>query len=93
MSVRDDWTSRPEHEWVRTGDPRHWRLIVQEHPVFGDNRLTLAARGVYARITAVPMGETFTAASLATSTDDDAATVQAGLNELEAHGYLAEVAR
>ncbi|WP_309097529.1 hypothetical protein [Streptomyces sp.] len=67
-------------------------MIVQEHPLFGDERVSLTARGVFARITTVPVGETFTAATLAAGTDE-VATAQAGLDELEAHGYLAEVAR
>jgi len=78
--------------WVRTGDPQHWRLIIQEHPVFGDDRLSLVARGVFARITEVPVGEAFSAVTLAAGAPEGAAAVQAGLDELAAHGYLAGVA-
>jgi hypothetical protein len=61
--------------------------------VFGDDRLSLLARGVYAQITTVPVGETFSAATLAAGALEDAASAQAGLDQLAAHGYLAGVAR
>ncbi|WP_431784850.1 hypothetical protein [Streptomyces chumphonensis] len=79
--------------WVRAGDPRHWREIVQTHPVFGDDRLSLVARGVYSRITMLPVGESFSAESLAAIGGDSVAVAQACLDELMALGYLAEVAR
>ncbi|MGC9479717.1 hypothetical protein ACP4I1_37105 [Streptomyces sp. WG4] len=61
--------------------------------MFGDDRLSLTARGVFAQITTVPVGEVFTASSLAAGTGDDVSVVQAGLAELETHGYLTEAAR
>lgn len=61
--------------------------------MFGDDRLSLIARGVYARITSMPVGASFSAESLASAGGDSVAAAQAGLDELAAAGYLAGVAR
>ncbi|WP_369211211.1 hypothetical protein [Streptomyces flavofungini] len=61
--------------------------------MFGDKRLSLTALGVFAQITSVPVGETFTAADLAEVSSDCLAVAEAGLAELATHGYLAAVAR
>lgn len=93
MSVRDDRTARPQRTWIRAGDAGHWRMLVQHHPAFGDDRLSLMARGVFARITELPMGDVFSAVSFTATDEDGAEAVQSALDELAAYGYLAEVAR
>ncbi|MEV7282911.1 hypothetical protein [Streptomyces sp. NPDC093111] len=95
MSVRDvqrDPLQRPR-VWTRTGDPQPLTATAQQ-PAVGDDRLSLTTIGVYAQICLMPDGTRFTAESLAAGHDDvDQADVLEALADLEAHGYLAGVAR
>lgn len=67
--------------------------VTAQQPAVGDERLSLTAIGVYARICLMPDGAEFTAESLAAEKDDDQAELLEALADLEAYGYLAGVAR
>ncbi|MFJ3099611.1 hypothetical protein [Streptomyces hydrogenans] len=96
MSVRDvqrDTPHRPDRVWTRTGAPQPLAVTAQQ-PAVGDDRLSLATIGIYARICGLPDGTAFTAESLsARDADIDQADVLEALDDLEAYGYLAGVAQ
>ncbi|MFD3535971.1 hypothetical protein [Streptomyces sp. NPDC058664] len=94
MSVRvsaADTPQGPVRVWTRTGDPQPLSITAQQ-PAADAERLSLTAIGVYARICLMPDGAEFTAESLAAGKDDQAELLEA-LADLEAYGYLVEVAR
>lgn len=95
LSVRDvkrDTPHRPVRVWTRTGDPQSLSVTAQQ-PAAGDERLSLTAIGLYARICLMSDGTRFTAESLAAEKDDDQAELFEALADLEAYGYLAAVTR
>ncbi|MGO4636386.1 hypothetical protein AB4225_36620 [Streptomyces sp. 2RAF24] len=89
MSVRDEQRDTPQHPrtWTRTGGPQSLAVTAQQ-PAVGDERLSLTAIGVYARICLLPNGTQFTAESLASRKDEDQAEILEALSDLETHGYL-----
>ncbi|MFH9959720.1 hypothetical protein ACH4OX_36705 [Streptomyces roseolus] len=96
MSVRDVQRDVPHHPgrvWTRTGDPQPLAVTAQQ-PAAGDDRLSLAAIGIYARICGMSDGTEFTAESLAAGdVSVDQAAVLEALADLEAYGHLTGVAR
>ncbi|MFD5899800.1 hypothetical protein [Streptomyces sp. NPDC060366] len=85
--------SVPTQTWTRAGDPRRWQEAVYDHQAFGDERLSLVALGVFARVMDLPVGTVFSAQTLASLGPDSPEAGQAGLDELAAASYLTEVAQ
>jgi len=67
-----------------------WSLMEEEEGIWGDDRLSLKAKGIWAYMKSKPSNWDFSAKRIATESKDETKSVQRGMKELEECGYLSK---
>ena len=67
-----------------------WSLMEDGEEIWGDNRLSLKAKGIWAYMKSKPANWDFSAKRIAADNKDETKSVQRGMKELEDCGYLSK---
>ena len=67
-----------------------WSLMEEEEEIWGDDRLSLKAKGLWAYMKSKPGNWDFSAKRIAMESRDETKSVQRGMKELEECGYLSK---
>ena len=67
-----------------------WSLMEEGEEIWGDNRLSLKAKGIWAYMKSKPANWDFSAKRIAMENKDETKSVQRGMKELEDCGYLSK---
>ena len=67
-----------------------WSLMEDGEGIWGDDRLSLKAKGIWAYMKSKPATWDFSAKRIAVDNKDETKSVQRGMRELESCGYLSK---
>ena len=67
-----------------------WSLMEEGEGIWGDDRLSLKAKGIWAYMKSKPANWDFSAKRIAIDNKDETKSVQRGMRELEDCGYLSK---
>jgi len=67
-----------------------WSLMEDGEGIWGDDRLSLKAKGIWAYMKSKPATWDFSAKRIAMDNKDETKSVQRGMRELESCGYLSK---
>ena len=67
-----------------------WSLMEEGEGIWGDDRLSLKAKGIWAYMKSKPGNWDFSAKRIAMESRDETKSVQRGMKELEECGYLSK---
>ncbi len=67
-----------------------WSLMEEGEGIWGDDRLSLKAKGIWAYMKSKPATWDFSAKRIAMESRDETKSVQRGMRELEGYGYLSK---